>query len=127
MVTLSRDGVRESHRVHVLVLTAFRGACPPKLEGAHDNGDKENCCLENLFWKTRSENMRDVVRHGRHIYGSRTRCKWGHEFDKKNTRWTSKNQRVCRTCDRTRSCKTVNCKLKTHDHKGTPWQPLIPY
>jgi NUMOD4 motif/HNH endonuclease len=122
MVTLSNEGVRVSHRVHVLVLTAFRGACPPKLEGAHDDGNKDNCTLENLFWKTRSENVRDVIRHGRHIHGSKTHCKWGHAFDKKNTRWTAKNRRVCRRCDNTRRCTRIDCKLLTHDHVSTPWR-----
>jgi NUMOD4 motif/HNH endonuclease len=128
MVTLSKNGEHESIRVHVLVLTAFRGACPPGKEGAHDDGDKDNCTLENLFWKTRSENIRDIIRHGRHNYGNATHCKWGHRFTKSNTRFAKNGQRVCRTCDRTRSCKQVGaCCLKTHDHMNTPWQPIVPY
>lgn len=127
MVTLSKNGIRETHRVHVLVLTAFRGLCPPGKEGAHDDGDKENCTLGNLAWKTHAENIQDVIRHGRHNHGSKTRCKWGHEFTEKNTRIARNGQRVCRRCDNTRRCSAIDCKLKTHDHKGTPWQPPIPY
>jgi len=127
MVTLSKEGKHTHHRVHVLVLTAFRGKCPRGCEGAHDDGNKENCRLENLFWKTYSANKRDTVRHGRHHNGSKTNCRWGHKFTRSTTRIAKNGQRVCRICDRTRSCKTIDCKLKTHDHKGTPWQPPIPY
>jgi hypothetical protein len=127
MVTLSKDGAHTNRRVHVLVLTAFRGPCPSGREGAHDDGDKDNCALENLFWKTHSENIRDVLRHGRHVYGSRTHCKWGHEFTKKNTRTTSKNSRVCRTCDNTRRCTRIDCNIKSHDHVNTPWKANFVY
>lgn len=127
MVTLSNGGRHTTHRIHVLVLEAFRGPRPKEREGAHDDGDKENCRLENLLWKTVAANRRDIVRHGRHIHGSKTHCKWGHRFTRSNTRIAVNGQRVCRTCDRTRSCQTIDCKLRTHDHKGTPWQPPIPY
>lgn len=120
-VTLSKDGVHVTYRVHILVLTSFRGPCPVGKEGTHDDGNKSNCALENLFWKAHSENMRDILRHGRHVHGSKTHCKWGHKFDRKNTRITSKNRRVCRTCENTRKCTRIDCKLKTHDHVNTPW------
>lgn len=127
MVTLSKNGEHVTHRVHILVLTAFRGVCPFGKEGAHDDGDKDNCRLDNLFWKTRSENIRDIIRHGNHHQVNKTHCKWNHEFTKKNTRWDRGGHRVCRRCDNTRRCQKVDCKLKTHDHEGTPWQPPIPY
>jgi NUMOD4 motif/HNH endonuclease len=120
-VTLSKDGEHTTHRVHILVLTAFRGLCPPGKEGAHDDGDKDNCRLDNLFWKTRAENIRDVVRHGRHNNGNKTHCRWGHQFTSQNTRY-SRTGRVCKTCDRTRSCQKQDCALPTHDHINTPWK-----
>lgn len=125
-VTLSKDGVHTSHRVHLLVLTAFRGPCPAGKEGAHDDGDKDNCALDNLFWKTRAENIRDVLRHGTHFNGSKVACRWGHEFTRQNTRIDRRNRRVCRTCDRTRACKNPECALPAHDHVGTPWIVSIP-
>lgn len=63
------DGTPERRMfgVHNLVLMAFRGPCPEGMEGCHSpDPDPANCRLENLRWDTRSENMRDVVRHGKH-------------------------------------------------------------
>lgn len=34
--------------------------------------------------------------------GEKTRCKRGHEFDEKNTRWNSNGSRSCRACERLR-------------------------
>jgi hypothetical protein len=127
-VTLSREGRHTTHRVHILVLTAFREPRPPGLEGAHDDGDKDNCRLENLLWKTVSANRRDILRHGRHNYGNATHCKWGHRFTRSNTRIARNGQRVCRRCDNTRRCQRAGlCSLKAHDHEGTPWKILTPY
>jgi hypothetical protein len=127
-VTLSKDGKHKCIRVHVLVLTAFRGPRPPGTEGAHENGNKEDCQVVNLFWKTKGANILDAVRHGTHHNGSKTRCRWGHRFTEQSTRMTPKNQRVCRICDRTRSCKAVGrCGLKTHDHVNTPWSVPPPF
>lgn len=121
-VTLSKNGKHSHHRVHVLVLTAFREPCPPGKEGAHEDGNKDNCRLSNLFWKTKRENILDAVRHGTHHNGSKARCRWGHDFTRANTRLDSRNRRVCRTCDRTRSCKRPDCVSELHDHAGTPWK-----
>lgn len=41
-----------------LVLMAFTGKRPRKLECNHVDGDKHNNCIENLEWVTRSENHR---------------------------------------------------------------------
>ena len=52
--------------VHRLVLTAFRGACPPGKESLHRDGVPANNYLRNLRWGTRSENLLDDYRrHGK--------------------------------------------------------------
>jgi hypothetical protein len=63
-VGLHRDGSAKTHRVHRLVLLAFVGPCPPKHEGAHLDGDKDNNTLANLSWVTAAENARHRVKHG---------------------------------------------------------------
>lgn len=56
--------------VHVLVLEAFRGPKPPGTEGAHQNGVRTDCRLENVFWKTHVDNIADSIRHGTHVCGA---------------------------------------------------------
>ena len=68
MVQLS-NGVTERRYVHLLVLEAFRGPCPPGLEGCHNDGDNFNCRLQNLRWDTRKANAKDRTRHGTEIRG----------------------------------------------------------
>ena len=55
----------QTHLVHRLVCRAFHGP-PPSDEHTdvrHLDGDKTNNRASNLAWGTRSENMRDAVRH----------------------------------------------------------------
>lgn len=58
-------------RVHRFVLLAFVGPCPPRQEGCHRNGDRNNNRLTNLRWGTRSSNLYDRVRHGHIQYSER--------------------------------------------------------
>lgn len=57
-------GRRNSQCVHKLVLLAFVGAPPHKHECLHANGDPSDNRLINLRWGTRTENIRDSIRHG---------------------------------------------------------------
>jgi hypothetical protein len=120
MVTLSKQGKHTTIRVHLLVLLAFRGPCPPGKEGTHDDGDKDNNTLANLWWKTHGENISDQVLHGTHPWASKVHCPWGHDYSEENTR-LYKNSRFCKTCDRTRSCRDPECTRPNHDHVNTPW------
>jgi hypothetical protein len=49
--------------VHHLVARAFLGKAPKGKEVLHNNGNKNDCRLVNLRYGTRTENMRDMVRH----------------------------------------------------------------
>jgi hypothetical protein len=120
MVTLSKDGRHESVRVHILVLTAFRGPCPDGKEGAHDDGDQANNSLGNLWWKTHRENLLDRARHG--TWGSVVHCRWGHPWTKESA-YERNGLRKCRICARTAACKQPGCASPAHDHAGTPWKP----
>jgi hypothetical protein len=57
-------GRGNSQCVHKLVLLTFVGVAPDKHECRHLNGDPADNRLENLCWGTRSENIKDAVRHG---------------------------------------------------------------
>lgn len=65
-VTLWKNAVNYKYLVHRLVLEAFVGPCPEGMECRHLDDDPINNKLENLRWGTRSENMYDSVRNGKH-------------------------------------------------------------
>jgi transcriptional regulator len=50
--------------VHILVLEAFKGLCPPGMESCHEDGVKSNCDIDNLRWDTHAANKEDCRRHG---------------------------------------------------------------
>lgn len=64
--------------VHQLVARAFIGLCPDGMEVLHGDGDPSNNRLGNLRYGTRSENVRDAVRHGRNANAAKARCSRGH-------------------------------------------------
>ena len=100
-VRLTRDGHVKAFLVHRLVLLAFVGPCPEGMEGCHLDDDPKNNRLSNLRWDTRSANMHDRVRNGRHHNARKTECSQGHPFNEQNT-YVSTKGRGCRTCDRER-------------------------
>lgn len=103
MVKLSKNGIYKQAKVHRLVLIAFAGPPPDGCEALHNDGDPANNRVENLRWGTRSENVRDRVRHGTHFWANKTHCPQGHAYDKANTHTTSDGRRMCRECLRTRA------------------------
>lgn len=95
--------VQAKRRVHVLVLTAFRGPRSPGQQGRHLNDVKSDNRLENLQWGSASENVRDMVRNGNHHYAKRDRCKNGHSLEEGSFRlYTAKTgtSRVCLKCQK---------------------------
>lgn len=59
-------------RMHNLMLEAFVGPRPSGHLGLHRDGNRLNCSLENLYWGTFSDNIRDSIRHGTHFTPFRT-------------------------------------------------------
>jgi hypothetical protein len=55
--------------VHRLVASTFLGPCLPGQMVLHANDDKHDCWLGNLSYDTRSQNVRQAWRHGRHRAG----------------------------------------------------------
>lgn len=104
LVSLYGNGERpEKRRVHRLVAFAFLGEPGPDQEVCHGDGTRTNNAVYNLRWGTRSDNMRDAVKHGTHpnAFRGRTHCKNGHEFTPDNT-LVKDDGRRCRTCRRNR-------------------------
>ena len=96
---------RDMHYVAHLVLTAFVGPRPPGKECCHNDGNKLNNAVENLRWDTRSENVRDIVRHGNHPQAEKEACSSGHPFDADNTYNRPNGARDCKECTRARGRK----------------------
>lgn len=99
-VSLGRvDGKSRQKYVHRIVMEAFIGPLPSGAQTRHLNGDPTDNRLANLAYGTQSENMQDMLGHGRHNYAHRTKYANGHEFSPSNTYIPpSKKQRVCREC-----------------------------
>lgn len=70
-VGLVRDGQRKHYGVHCLVLTAFVGERPYKMQGAHNDGDPSNNTLSNLRWDTVKGNLADRAKHGTLMIGEK--------------------------------------------------------
>jgi hypothetical protein len=93
------DGTSATKRVHRLVLEAFVGPAPAGHEACHGNGDRTDNRLENLRWDVRTENMRDVVRHGHNVNSQKQACPQGHPYDTENT-YARGSGRGCKECRR---------------------------
>lgn len=71
LIALRINRRRIYKRVHILVLTAFRGFPPKGMVGRHLDGNPGNSRLRNLCWGTHQENVDDSIRHGTIARGER--------------------------------------------------------
>lgn len=87
-----------NRKVHRLVAEAFLGSSDKMV--CHKNGDPADNRIENLYYGTTSDNLRDAVRHGTHGGVKKTHCKYGHELTPDNIYWCGKygTSRRCRIC-----------------------------
>lgn len=86
--------------VHKMVLEAFVGPAPEGMEGCHHDDDKSNNRLSNLRWDTRSANLYDRIRNGRHHNANKTHCPRGHAYDLLYITRKGHRNRQCSTCKR---------------------------
>lgn len=93
---------RRSAQVHRLVLEAFVGPCPAKMQCCHGNGNPADNRLVNLRWGTSKENMRDRSLHGRHYQMKKSHCPRGHKLAPGNLMPGSlkRGWRSCLSCNR---------------------------
>lgn len=68
-LTLLNSGIHRRVKVHQLVCRTFHGDPPTPLhEVAHWDGNPGNPAAENLRWATKSENFKDMNRHGTAVF-----------------------------------------------------------
>ena len=63
-ITLYKNGIRKHFNVHRLVADTFILNPNNLPEVNHKDGNKENNCVDNLEWVTRSENMQHSLKTG---------------------------------------------------------------
>lgn len=100
---LYQSQIRRKFKVHALVAAAFIGPRPTGYDVCHNNGDNQDNRPQNLRYGTRSENIRDLVSHGKHHLASKTHCLRGHELSEENVyvnRSAGYASRQCRVCRR---------------------------
>lgn len=116
--TLSRGSLKTVAKVHKVVMDVFVGPCPVGMEVLHRDGNPANNRLSNLQYGTRSQNVRDSIRHGTNVNASKTHCPQGHVYDEANTYIARQGRAVpvreCRTCkaDRQRRYKAKRRALQ---------------
>lgn len=105
-VNLHKAGKMRTIKLHQLVALTFHGR-PEGRVVRHLDGNPANNNDWNLAYGSQSDNMADMLRHGREWRGNadKTHCKHGHEFDYNNTRWsiraeTGNPRRACRACEK---------------------------
>lgn len=64
-IGLYKNKKRKDFLIHRLVLRAFIGQCPKKMESCHNDGNPGNNFIKNLRYDTRSNNALDRTKHGR--------------------------------------------------------------
>ena len=99
-VDLYRDRKRTKVAVHRAVLETFVGPCPDGSEACHRDGNPANNAVGNLYWGTRSDNVRDALKHGTHTWASRSECFNGHPYIDGSYSIRSNGGRKCLLCNR---------------------------
>lgn len=102
MITLTKNSIKKTYRVHVLVANSFIGPRSPGEETRHLNGDKNNNTLTNLAYGLPEINCHESkIRYP-------DKCHKGHDLTTENNIYRRKDQpgtRICRVCHNERQSK----------------------
>lgn len=90
-----RGRSESAHRVSFMLANNLESL--PKEFVCHTCDNPKCVRPDHLFTGTRTDNMRDMVRKGRHWNKKKTHCKYGHELSGDNV-YIHKKGRACRTC-----------------------------
>jgi hypothetical protein len=71
--TLRKNGIKKDKFIHCLIAESFLGIKPNGMEVCHNDGNRKNNRLDNLRYGTRSDNVRDAIKHGTHFTPFRTK------------------------------------------------------
>ena len=69
-LTLFRNGKPKTLKTHRVMLEAFKGPCPPGMQGLHRDDNQSNNTIDNLMWGTHAENVADKIANGKQVRGS---------------------------------------------------------
>jgi NUMOD4 motif/HNH endonuclease len=67
-VILQKNGQPDKRGVHRLVLEAYEGPCPPRMQCRHADDYPTHNHRANLSWGTRVQNRADAILNARHKY-----------------------------------------------------------
>lgn len=117
-VSLSRSGKSTSTKTHRIVAEAFHGTAPPGTECCHKNDIKQDNRANNLYWGTRSDNLRDRVKNGLDHNSVKTHCPNGHRLQDPNIYWfVHKTKNI-----KGRGCKACNLGRSRARQQGRPFE-----
>lgn len=110
-IELTRDGIRKSINIHVLVAQHFVPGYDSGLQVRHLDGDKTNPYFQNLAWGTASENQKDKIIHGTNHQLNKDMCPANHVLAEPNLRVDSLPFRRCLACKKARDAMKTNKRL----------------
>jgi hypothetical protein len=70
-IRLFKNGKYKRYQLHRLVLETFVGYCPKGMECCHKDDNPKNNNLENLYWGSRKDNIKDKLKNDKICRGSR--------------------------------------------------------
>lgn len=97
MIRLCYEGHVFTTGAHRLMLRAWVREPAEGEEACHRNDVPDDNRLDNLYWRTRTHNMRDAVRNGGGYNTKRTHCKHGHPLSGANV-YTPPGRPTWRVC-----------------------------
>jgi hypothetical protein len=68
-ITLHKNNKHKRFQVHRLILETFIGKCPKEKQCCHKDDNPKNNKLNNLYWGTVKENIKDKIRNGKSCKG----------------------------------------------------------